>query len=67
MSRITPFMLFFCECKDQVQSSHPNSAPHEISKIIYEQWQALPPEKARGYSILSATYAESKKAPTQPR
>lgn len=60
--RLTPFMLYFCEVKDAVHAAHPSAAPHEISRIIYEQWMSLPAEKGRGYSILSATFAHSRKA-----
>jgi len=36
--------------------------PHSISKLILEQWKALSPEHSRAYSVLSATFAESKKS-----
>lgn len=60
--RLTPFMLFFCENKDAVQTANPQLAPHEVSSLIAEKWKTLLPEKARAYSVLSATYAEQKKA-----
>ena len=60
--RLTPFMLFFCEHKDAVQSAHPQLAPHEVSALIAEKWKTLSAEKARAYSVLSATYAEQKKS-----
>ena len=62
--RLTPFMLFFCEMRDEVQREHPTSAPHEVSQIIAEQWKMLPPAQSRAYSVLSATYAEHKKSAT---
>mmetsp|Transcript_25937 Transcript_25937/g.75594 ORF Transcript_25937/g.75594 Transcript_25937/m.75594 type:complete len:251 (-) Transcript_25937:36-788(-) len=65
--RLTPFMIYFCEVKDAVHAAHPTAAPHEISRIVYDQWTSLPAEKGRGYSILSATYAQSKKAPPMNR
>jgi hypothetical protein len=65
--RLTPFMIFFCEYKDAVHAENPTAAPHEISRLIYERWKALSPEKARGYSILSANYTQQKKAPVVNR
>jgi len=64
--RLTPFMLFFCEHKDAVQASKPSAAPHEVSQMIAEQWKSLSAEKARAYSVLSATYTEQKKTTAAP-
>jgi hypothetical protein len=36
--------------------------PHVVSKHIVEQWKALSPEHSRAYSVLSATFAETKKS-----
>jgi hypothetical protein len=60
--KLTPYMIFFCEVKPAIQADNPGAKPHEISKLIYEQWKILAPEQSRGYSVLSALYAESKKS-----
>ena len=60
--KLTPYMIYFCEIKPVIQAENSGAKPHEISKLIYEQWKSLAPEQSRGYSVLSALYAESKKS-----
>lgn len=65
--RLTPFMIFYCENKESVQIANPNAGPHVVSRMIVEQWKSLAPDKSRGYSVLSATYADNKKNLTPVR
>ncbi len=64
--RLTPFMIFYCEQKPLVMCAYPNAPPNEISKLVYLRWKSLTQEQTRGYSVLSATYTESKKSQQAP-
>ena len=60
--RLTPFMLFFCETKPLVLAENPSDKPAEIARTIFERWKGATSEVSRAYSVLSAAYAETKKA-----
>ena len=54
--RITPFMIFMVENREQILCKNPNVSLAQLGRLVYEAWQGLGPKKRHGYSMLSEIY-----------
>lgn len=66
MERLTPFMIFYAETKASILAEHPDLQPVEVSRRVFSEWKNLHEAQARGYSVLSATYAMKKDTGKSP-
>jgi hypothetical protein len=54
--RLTPFMLYYIENKPSVSRE---LSPLEVSRLLAEQWRAMPSDRIKDYCLLANSFSEA--------